>query len=78
MAIAENIKCKSCGAPLPIKSGEVVITCEYCGTAFNMASGEDFFLKHSMIPNKNDEESIRGVVKRWMSDDTLKSIATFL
>jgi len=72
LGIAENVKCQSCGAPLAIKAGEVVITCEYCGTAFNMATGKDFFLKHAIIPNKHDEESIKGIVKRWMSDDTLK------
>jgi hypothetical protein len=72
MGIAEEIKCEGCGAPLPLKAGEVVITCEYCGTAFNVATGEDFFLKHAILPNKHDEQKIRGIIKRWMSDDTLK------
>ncbi len=57
---------------MAIKAGEVVITCEYCGTAFNMATGKDFFLKHSMIPCKRDEGAIRKAVKRWMSDGALK------
>lgn len=37
-----------------------------------MATGKDFFLQHSIIPCKHDKDSILGVVKRWMSDDTLK------
>jgi hypothetical protein len=72
MGIAENVKCEGCGAPLPLKAGEVVITCEYCGTAFNVATGKDFFLKHAILPNKHDEKSIRSIVKRWMSDGSLK------
>ena len=72
MGLVQDIKCKSCGAPLPIKPGEVVITCEYCGSAINVATGKDFFLAHSIIPNKHDEKSIKGIVKRWMSDGTLK------
>ena len=72
MGLVQDIKCKSCGAPLPIKAGEVVITCEYCGSAINIASGKDFFLAHSIIPNKHDEASIRAIVHRWMSDGTLK------
>jgi hypothetical protein len=72
MGIVQDIKCKSCGASLPIKAGEVVITCEYCGSAVNVASGKDFFLAHSIIPNKYDENSMRGIIKRWMGDGALK------
>lgn len=72
MGIVQDIKCKSCGAPLPIKPGEVVITCEYCGSSINIATGKDFFLAHSIIPNNHDEASIRAIIKRWMSDGALK------
>ena len=72
MGIVQDIKCKSCGAPLPIKAGEVIITCEYCGSSVNVATGKDFFLAHSIIPNKHDEDSIKSIVKHWMSDGTLK------
>jgi hypothetical protein len=72
MGIVQDLKCRECGAPLPLKAGEVIITCEYCGTAVNMATGKDFFLKHAIIPNNNDEKAISGIVKRWMSDGPLK------
>ena len=72
MGIVQDVKCHNCGAPLSLKSGEVVITCDYCGTSFNVASGKDFFLKHSIIPSEKTEGDIRGIVKYWMSDDALK------
>ncbi len=72
MGLTQGINCKNCGAPLSLKAGEVVITCEFCGTAVNIASGKDFFLKHSIIPSMNDEKKIREIVKRWMGDGPLK------
>ncbi len=72
MGIAEKVKCEGCGAPLDLKAGEVVITCEYCGTAFNIASGEDFFIKHSIIPCNYDETKCREVVKHWMASGGIK------
>lgn len=72
MAIARDVKCENCGAPLSLKAGEVVITCEYCGTAFNVASGKDFFLDHSMIPSNVDQEKVIRIVKKWMGSGSLK------
>ena len=72
MGLTQGINCKNCGAPLSLKAGEVVITCEFCGTSVNIASGKDFFLKHSIIPSRNDEKKIKEVVKRWMGDGPLK------
>lgn len=72
MELAKSIKCDGCGAPLPIKAGEVVLTCEYCGTALNIASGKVFALEHSIIPSNIDEGKITDRVKRWMGDGPLK------
>ena len=72
LGIAKDVKCENCGAPLSLKAGEVVITCDYCGTSFNVASGKDFFLKHSIIPSRLDEKGIRKRVRNWMSDGSLK------
>ncbi len=72
MGITEGINCKNCGAPLSLKAGEVVITCEYCGTAVNIASGKDFFLKHSIIPSNYNEKKLKEVVRKWMGDGPLK------
>ena len=70
--IAEKIKCPGCGAPLELKAGEVIITCEYCGTAHNMAVGKKFFLKHSIIPAGHKKEQIMFSIKSWMSGGFLK------
>lgn len=72
MGLTEGVKCKNCGAPLALKAGEVIITCEYCGSAVNIASGKDFFLEHSIIPVNVDDEKIIGVVRTWMGDGPLK------
>jgi len=72
MSIAKSVDCHNCGAPLALKAGEVIITCEYCGTAFNVASDEAFFLKHSIIPANIDKEDCKEIVRRWMSSGSLK------
>jgi ribosomal protein S27E len=34
-----SIKCPNCGAPITPKFGEMVITCEYCGSGITLGSG---------------------------------------
>lgn len=70
--IVTDVKCQNCGAPLSLKAGEVVITCSYCGTAFNAASDKRFFLKHSIIPCRFDAKGITDTVKTWMGSGALK------
>jgi hypothetical protein len=70
--IVTDIKCQNCGAPLSLKAGEVVITCSYCGTAFNTASDKRFFLKHSIIPSRYDAKAITVSVRNWMGTGALK------
>jgi DNA-directed RNA polymerase subunit RPC12/RpoP len=70
--IAEKINCPDCGAPLKLEAGEVIITCEYCGSAINMAVGKKFFFKHSIIPNNYTLGEMEGVTKSWMQKGFLK------
>jgi len=72
MGILRDVKCDNCGAPLSLKAGEVVITCEYCGTSFNVASGKDFVIEHSIIPSKVDPKRMKELVKNWMGSGSLK------
>ncbi len=72
MGIVTDVKCQNCGAPLPLKAGEVVITCSYCGTAFNAATDQQFFLRHSIIPCRFDRKGIMESVGKWMSTGALK------
>lgn len=70
--IAQEIGCPDCGGPLKIKPGEAIITCEYCGSDVNLAVGTKYFLKHSIIPAKYDNQSIHNEVKSWMKKGFLK------
>lgn len=70
--IAERINCPNCGAPLPLRAGEVIITCEYCGASHNMAVGTQFFLKHSIIPNVYEPAQAIDIARRWMHSGFLK------
>ncbi len=48
-----SLKCPSCGAPIAPKFGEMVITCEYCGTAVTLGSqGWTNIQKQTMLPLK--------------------------
>jgi len=72
MSITQGVKCHNCGAPLSLKAGEVIITCDFCGTAFNVASGKDFFLQHSILPSTVDENRAEKLTRTWMGDGPLK------
>jgi hypothetical protein len=64
--IVEKVECPNCGAPLKVKAGEIVITCEYCGTAVNLRAEKPFVFKHSIIPNRYSEQEIETKVRAWM------------
>ncbi|MCI0497723.1 MAG: hypothetical protein L0Z54_05480 [Thermoplasmata archaeon] len=68
--IVSSASCKGCGGPLSLKPGEVIITCEYCGTAFNQATDKAFVLDHSIIPNGLDEEGVKDLLRAWMRGGT--------
>jgi DNA-directed RNA polymerase subunit RPC12/RpoP len=47
----KEVKCPSCGAPITPKFGEMVITCEYCGSSISLENkGWQNIAKHSMLP----------------------------
>lgn len=48
---AKEIKCPSCGAPITPKYGEMVITCEYCGSSVTLENaGWKNIARHTMLP----------------------------
>lgn len=50
---ATTMKCPSCGAPITPKFGEMVITCEYCGSGVTLGTeGWTSISKQSMVPLK--------------------------
>jgi hypothetical protein len=72
MAVAENIKCSHCGAPVEFKPGEIIATCKYCGFTTVIETGAPFKFEHSLLLNTFTEEQIESPVKSWMRSGFLK------
>lgn len=72
MAIAQNIKCSHCGAPVDFKPGELVATCKYCGFTTVIGTGQPFTFEHSLLLNNYTEEQVEGVVRNWMHSGFMK------
>src|SRR5881275_2966124 len=48
---ATSLKCPSCAAPMAPKFGEMIITCEYCGSSITLGSaGWANIQKQTMLP----------------------------
>jgi DNA-directed RNA polymerase subunit RPC12/RpoP len=48
---AQSLKCPSCGAPIAPKFGEMIITCEYCGSSVTLGTaGWANIQKQTMLP----------------------------
>ncbi len=71
-AVAQNIRCSHCGAPVEFKSGEIIATCKYCGFTTVIETGQAFVFEHSLMLNKFDQATIEGPIKDWMKSGFLK------
>jgi Double zinc ribbon len=50
---ATTLKCPSCGAPISPNFGEMLITCQYCGSSVSLGNeGWKSINKHTMLPLK--------------------------
>lgn len=50
---ATSLRCPSCGAPISPKFGEMLVTCEYCGSSVSLGNeGWKSINKHTMLPLK--------------------------
>ena len=72
MAVAQNIRCSHCGAPVEFKPGEIIATCKYCGFTTVIETGEPFNFEHSLLLNKFDEKQIEDPIRSWMRSGFLK------
>ncbi len=70
--LVESINCPKCGAPLPLATGEVIVTCPYCGTASRMSGDRPFLLRHAMIPARVDRAGADATIAGWMRGGFLK------
>jgi hypothetical protein len=72
MAVAQNIRCSHCGAPVEFKPGEIIATCKYCGFTTVIETGEAFNFEHSLLLNKYDVNQADELAKDWMGSGFLK------
>jgi hypothetical protein len=78
---ATSLKCPSCGAPISPKFGEMVITCEYCGTGVTLGNeGWRSIQKQTMLPlNLGEKDKVdteihslmdRGLLHRHLQENS--------
>ena len=72
MAIAQNIRCSHCGAPVEFKPGELVATCKYCGFTTVIETGQAFTFDHSLLLNSYSEEQVENLIRDWMRSGFMK------
>jgi hypothetical protein len=72
MAVAENIRCSHCGAPVEFKPGELIATCKYCGFTTVIETGAPFNFEHSLLLNKYDLTQADTLIKDWMRSGFMK------
>ncbi|MDA4116451.1 MAG: zinc ribbon domain-containing protein [Thaumarchaeota archaeon] len=70
---ATALKCPSCGAPISPKFGEMVITCEYCGTGITLGnSGWKDIQKHTMLPLNFTKDKVLSTIHDMMDKGIFK------
>src|SRR2546425_8916396 len=58
-ANATSLKCPTCGAAIAPKFGEMIITCEYCGSSITLGSGGwSNIQKQTMLPLRYNSTSV--------------------
>jgi hypothetical protein len=72
MAVAQNIRCSHCSAPVGFKPGEIITTCKYCGFTTVIETGQAFNFEHSLLLNRYTETQIDAPIRGWMSSGFLK------
>jgi hypothetical protein len=72
MAVAENIKCSHCGAPVQFKPGEIITTCKYCGFTTVIQTGQAFVFEHSILFNNYSPEAMDNLIRDWMRSGFMK------
>ncbi len=70
---ATALKCPSCGAPISPKFGEMVITCEYCGTGITLGNqGWKDIQKHTMLPLNLTKDKVASIIHDMMDKGIFK------
>jgi len=72
MAVAQEIRCSHCGAPVEFKPGEIIATCRYCGFTTVIETGASFNFEHSLLLNKYDLTQVDELIRDWMRSGFMK------
>lgn len=69
----KELECPNCGAPISPKFGEMIITCEYCGSSVALANnGWKGITKHTMLPIKIiEQDEIMNILHKMMDKGLL-------
>lgn len=70
--LVESLSCPRCGGPLKLTTGEVIVTCPYCGSMVRLRSDRPFLLRHSMLPARVDREEAAQIIQGWMEGGVMK------
>lgn len=70
--LVTSINCPKCGGPLSLGTGEVIVTCPYCGTASRLRGDKPFLLTHSMLAAKLDRDGAAQAIGAWMGGGVMK------
>jgi len=70
--LVESLNCPQCGGPLRLTTGEVIVTCLYCGSSIRVRGDKPFLLRHSLLTARTDRDAVRRVIEAWMSDGIMK------
>ena len=70
---ATSLKCPSCGAPISPKFGEMIITCEYCGSSVSLSNdGWKSIQKHTVLPLQvSTVDQVNGIITPLMDKGLL-------
>ncbi len=71
-AVAQEIRCSHCGAPVEFKPGELFATCKYCGFTTVIETGQAFTFDHSLLLNNYSEAQIEDLARDWMRSGFMK------
>ncbi len=68
-----SLKCPNCGAPIAPKFGEMIITCQYCGSAVTLGSqGWSSIDKQTMLPLKiSTSDELLAIIRPLMDKGLL-------
>src|SRR5512146_1361966 len=71
-AVAQEIRCSHCGAPVEFNPGELTATCKYCGFTTVVETGQAFTFEHSLLLNRFTESQMEEQIGDWMREGFMK------